>query len=975
MIIKRVAISNWRGIERFEAELSPGVNLLRGRNEAGKSSVVEALSWALHRDLVGGARVKDEIAPVIPAHNSKLRPCVELALEFSDCTATITKMLSEDSARRECCLVVRRDGQADATFDQAAAQNKLRRLMMSDAFDTRESTSAVDVSLLVSPQGQSTAFVGQELSSAARAGIALGEDGAIAPTSRLEKVLSSLEKKRGKELFEKLKSNAVDAAKKASEAARVRDELAALREEYAKYSRIEGEIASLRAQIATLRSRLELIAPRAADLEQQLANMRARREQQTIAERELAEKRRAFDEAKSARDRLQRQCEEIKGLRATSASSLVQLDSLKVNVQTAREQHAQLKEEAEAAWREHENAEAAWRAAREKLQAWDLYGQLCAASSARKQTRERLEQIEKLAREVEEWKTRLDAMGRVPTRPQLAAWNNQFFAIENARNAAAQTLQLWLCLEHDMQVEVEADDSTKELLAAAGEEVHLGAQSELTLRIPGFGEMRVASAAREAQKQNAENEARIRSLQKDLAPFGLTLADLPDAFADVETRIAEQEAATQESKWSERQLQDALQGESLDDLRAVWQEADEEYSRLREACEPVRGLLPEEPKPAQANIERERVRLEENAAHEAAEGARRRSNAAAARAVQAAKVLSNQESREQLLLQERQQNLLRLAELESDELDEEARAAQLDQKNGVLYFAQRELQTVETARAQLGQAVTTEVVDHAAYEAAQLADEKHTLESELATRRGELSVHCAQDPQSKIDELSFEIEEREIQVEKHEARLRGLAILEAALEAQRHRLGRAIAAPLNTYLSPWLSELRGKPTQVEFDETNGRLTGVQTREGESTFLLPFASHSAGMQEQTALALRLILAQAAAKKLPTGKLPLVLDDPLTQSDSLRRDGLWKVLSQAASHLQILFATCHETHLPIGADVQFLTLGEWSEEDVRVAPQALSPKQPLVEIDAPKKTRPRLAQKQEASNGNAATLPLW
>jgi DNA repair exonuclease SbcCD ATPase subunit len=917
--------------------------------------------------------VKDEISPVVPAHNPKLRPCVELALEFSDCTATITKTLSEDSARRECCLVVRRDEQADVTFDQSAAQNELRRLMTTDTFSAGESTSAVDVSLLVSAQGHSTEFVGQELSSAARAGIALGADGAIAPTSRLEKVRTAIEKKRAKELFEKLKNNAVDAAKKSSDAARVRDELAALREEHEKYSRTEAEIANLRSQIEQLRLCLETITPRAVAAERELQALRERREQQTEAERKLAEQQRFYEEAKAARDRLQKQCEEIKELRAVSAASLMQLEGLKASLEMAREQHAQLKEAAELTWREHETAEAAWRSAREKLQAWDLYLQLGAASARRKQVRERVEQIEKLVRAVDEWKVRLEILGRVPTRVQLAAWRNQHFAIESAQNAVAQTLQMWLYLENDMQVEIEADDSTQELLAAAGEEVHLSAQSDLTLRIPGVGEMRVASAAREAQKQNAENEARARNLQKDMAPFGLTLSDLPAAFDSVEERIEEQEVATQEFKWSERQLQDALQGESLEKLRASLQETDEEYSALREACEPLRSLIPEGLKPSQANIERERVRLEENAAHEAAEAARRKSNATGASAVQAAGTLSNFESREKLLLQERAQHASRLADLQSDALDEAARGKELDQKNEALFFAQRDLRTAEAARAELGAAVATETVEHAAFEAAQLNEQKHGFESELAARRAELSVHCAQDPQTRLDELSFEISERETEIEKHEARLRGLAILEAALEAERHRLGRAIAAPLNEYLSPWLSELRGKPTRVEFDESTGKLSGVQTKEGESTFLLPFSSHSAGMQEQTALALRLILAQAAAKKLPTGKLPLVLDDPLTQSDSLRRDGLWKVLSQAAKHLQILFVTCHETHLPQGADVSFLTLGDWNEAEFSII-QAERP-QAVEIVEVPKKVRPRLPQKLEMSDGNAATLPLW
>src|SRR5690606_18459930 len=108
-------------------------------------------------------------------------------------------------------------------------------------------------------------FIGRELSSAARAAansIAVGEGGVLAPTSRLEKVRAALEKRKSKELFEKLKTNAVDAAKKQTDAARIRDELRELREAHAKYSAIESQIGALRGTIEKLKNELSLALPR-----------------------------------------------------------------------------------------------------------------------------------------------------------------------------------------------------------------------------------------------------------------------------------------------------------------------------------------------------------------------------------------------------------------------------------------------------------------------------------------------------------------------------------------------------------------------------------------------------------------------------------------------------------------------------------------------------------------------------------------
>src|SRR5690606_34581509 len=130
-----------------------------------------------------------------------------------------------------------------------------------------------------------------------------------------------------------------------------------------------------------------------------------------------------------------------------------------------------------------------------------------------------------------------------------------------------------------------------------------------------------------------------------------------------------------------------------------------------------------------------------------------------------------------------------------------------------------------------------------------LRSELHRLQTELAERRQELRGHCEQDPQTELDKLSYEIELREAEIARHESRLRGMGVLTAALEAERHRLGRELSTPLNKFLSPWLSELRGKPTHLEFDENGGRIVGIRTGENGSTHLLPFDSHSGGMQEQ------------------------------------------------------------------------------------------------------------------------------
>jgi hypothetical protein len=199
--------------------------------------------------------------------------------------------------------------------------------------------------------------------------------------------------------------------------------------------------------------------------------------------------------------------------------------------------------------------------------------------------------------------------------------------------------------------------------------------------------------------------------------------------------------------------------------------------------------------------------------------------------------------------------------------------------------------------------------------------------------------------------LKVVVEGLEIETARHEARLRGLTLLDAAIQAERARLSRDLAGPLNEKLGPWLSQLRGKETTLAFDEAGSRIENVLTKDGDSTISLPFSEHSEGLKEQVAFALRLLLATRVASHLPSKRLPVVLDDPFTQSDASRRGGLGEVLQDAAQTLQLLFVTCHGAPHVDGMEVNTIRLGDWDE----VAPL------PKSRLKVPSKSAPKTAPK--------------
>jgi DNA repair exonuclease SbcCD ATPase subunit len=63
MRINRLELENWKGIPQLELDFSPGINLLYGRNEIGKSSIIESIRQAILGD---AAAKKNEHKYLVP---------------------------------------------------------------------------------------------------------------------------------------------------------------------------------------------------------------------------------------------------------------------------------------------------------------------------------------------------------------------------------------------------------------------------------------------------------------------------------------------------------------------------------------------------------------------------------------------------------------------------------------------------------------------------------------------------------------------------------------------------------------------------------------------------------------------------------------------------------------------------------------------------------------------------------------------
>jgi len=63
MYIEKVEIENWKKFNKLKLNFSPGINIIYGKNEAGKTSVIQALYFAFVKDSQSNDKIIQEIVP------------------------------------------------------------------------------------------------------------------------------------------------------------------------------------------------------------------------------------------------------------------------------------------------------------------------------------------------------------------------------------------------------------------------------------------------------------------------------------------------------------------------------------------------------------------------------------------------------------------------------------------------------------------------------------------------------------------------------------------------------------------------------------------------------------------------------------------------------------------------------------------------------------------------------------------------
>ena len=199
---------------------------------------------------------------------------------------------------------------------------------------------------------------------------------------------------------------------------------------------------------------------------------------------------------------------------------------------------------------------------------------------------------------------------------------------------------------------------------------------------------------------------------------------------------------------------------------------------------------------------------------------------------------------------------------------------------------------------------------------------------QLIDQRGATKQRCetisADNPFSRAEQTGVQLDE----ARKDQATLQRLTdahkLLQRLFSESQADFSNRYSEPLANAVTTYLAGLipRGPVAKLSFDKSTG-FTGLQLRRGEEFYR--FNQLSGGMREQLMTALRLSMADVL-KGMHDGSLPLVFDDAFSNSDPGRIPMVKQMLDQAVSRgLQVILLTCDpNAYQPFGD--RFIELGK-------------------------------------------------
>lgn len=854
MILTRVAVRHFRGIPEAKYEdLSERLSLFYGPNEAGKSTLVEAVHFALFERSAGVAEYKKSLR----SWGRKEAPEVEVSLIDDLGRQWDVHKRFLDTPRTEVWI------DHGVRLTGAAAESKLRELLGTRA-GTNRGIPTADLGiwpLVWVRQGQAGWPTHDVLTDDARAALsgtlaertgllAVGPDG----MRLLERVRAEHDRwwtpqDRPTQAHRQLLQDVADAELRLAD---LEDALHTTRAMAEDLRRLEAEAALLDERVRSQRARLD---------EARLVAERASRAQEALAqeERAVALAVVGVEQAQAAARRRRGLDESVEAAQRRAEAVEAQVRALELQLAGGEQQRRELRLAVELVEEQINEARAVLRAA-ERAELREVLRAQIAALQARV---EAAEQVAEGLRTVRDAAAATGISGPDVERVEAALAEEG-----RARSALeAATAQIVVRVQRELRLGGES--------VRAGEERRFPVQDGLLVELEGLLSLRVEGSGAPELLRARAREARAR-LDAVLLDLGVSDADEARARAAARARL-EQEAGPLRARL------EVLAPQGVAPLRAELRQLE-----ARLATVPERAPEPSQRDAALVTVEAAGARLAEVRAQvDAGEAALRLVHEALAeqRAVRGALV----------------------AELRKLQVELEGQPSQVA-LDGQLGAAREELQ-----RAEVVKAARAASYERAGGEAAArtLREERVALER-LEARRDVARAEVAR-TRLRLEERSVEGTYDKVQEARaalHAARREGRAAERDAAVARRARVAletaqRALqdrfAGPVREVVREGVALLFPGST-LAFDES-GDVIGLRTGE----VVEAFADLSGGAREQLGVLVRIGLARVLAGG---RRLPILLDDALVNSDSDRRARMVEVLRRASEHLQILVFTSHD-----------------------------------------------------------------
>ena len=182
----------------------------------------------------------------------------------------------------------------------------------------------------------------------------------------------------------------------------------------------------------------------------------------------------------------------------------------------------------------------------------------------------------------------------------------------------------------------------------------------------------------------------------------------------------------------------------------------------------------------------------------------------------------------------------------------------------------------------------------------------------LLTSRGQNEQRCltlsSDDPTALVEHRQAAWESAQADLEALELQTQALQMLQNLFHQTRQDFSQRYSEPLEQAIGPYLQYLQNGSHQasLDFDPKSG-FGNFELQQGQHRF--GFEQLSGGMREQLAAALRLAIAEVLQPAYDDC-LPLIFDDAFANSDQQRLQALQQMLRRGANHgMQLILLSCN------------------------------------------------------------------